>query len=135
MLCDENWNPLLGPALDEAAAAVAAGARLKIGTSRGERLMSDAEEAALRNEWLARAAEQTQARAQADAEQADIEAARQFARLQALRAMNPAEVSGYISARYPAPAGNLAEANAILTRMRDDLETLAIGMAILARKL
>lgn len=80
-------------------------------------------------------AEEVAAAAAAAQDAADRENAKQFARLVALRAMSPAEVSGYISNRYPAPAANLAEANTILTKMRDDLETLAIAVSVLARKL
>ena len=80
-------------------------------------------------------AEEIAAAETAAAEQADREAAAQFQRLVALRDMTPAEVSGYINTRYPAPAASLADANAILTKMRDDIETLAIAVSVLARRL
>lgn len=64
-----------------------------------------------------------------------IETARQFARLKALRDSSPAEVSAYIAGRYQLPVANLAEANTVLARMRDDMETLAIAVSAMARKL
>ena len=78
-------------------------------------------------------AEEIAAADAAAAEQADREAAAQFARLVALRGMTPVEVSGYIATRYLAPAASLADANVILAKMKDDLETLAIAVSILAR--
>ena len=86
-------------------------------------------------EYQAKLAAAAAAAAARAAEIADIDAARQFARLVALRAMSPAGVSSYIATRYSAPAADLPSANAILTKMRDDIETLAIAVAILARRL
>ena len=142
ILYTHDWQPLEGDALAQALADVAAGIRLKRTTDRGECLMHPDEEAALRAEWAAEAesaaaAEAARQAAKADAavQAADAEAAAQFARLAALRTMSPAQVSNYIATRYPAQAANLADANAILTKMRDDIETLAIAVAILARRL
>lgn len=134
-LYEYDGRLLEGQELADAEAAVAAGTRLKVTTSNGERLLSAAEEAAKRAEWAAAETARQIEQAAAAAAQADIEAARQFARLVALRTMTPAEVSAYISTRYPAPAASLAEANTILTKMRDDIETLAIAVAVLARRL
>lgn len=127
-----DGSVLEGQALANAQAAIADGTRLKKTTSLGEVMLSPAEEAAVRAEWNA---PPTGRELQIAKDAADRETAKQFARLVALRGMSPAEVSDYISTRYPAPAANLAEANAILTKMRDDIETLAIAVSVLARRL
>ena len=130
-----DWQPLEGEALAQAIADLAAGVRLKRTTERGDCLMAPADEAALRAEWAAAEVAAAARAAAAAAEPADREAAAQFQRLVALRGMTPAEVSGYINTRYPAPAASLADANVILAKMRDDIETLAIAVSVLARRL
>lgn len=54
----------------------------------------------------------------------DTEAARQYAKLQALRAMSPAQVSSWVDA-------NITD----LASAKDALKTLAIAVGILARRL
>ena len=133
ILYDHDGQPIEGDALAQAIADLAAGVRLKRSTDSGDFLMHPDAEAALRAEWAAARIAAQAAAETAAAEQADREAAAQFARLVALRGMTPAQVSGYIETRYPAPAASLADANVILTKMKDDLETLAIAVSILAR--
>lgn len=86
-------------------------------------------------EYQARLAAEAAAEALKASDTAAIETARQFTRLKALRDASPAEVSAYITGRYQLPVANLAEANVLLGRMKDDIETLAIAVSAMARKI
>ena len=135
MLYDHTGSALTAEAEALARAEIAAGTRLMRTDSLGDHLLASEIESALRLQWLAAQDAAAIAAAARLAELADTEAARQFSRLVALRGLSPAGVSGYIATRYPAPAANLAEANAILVKLRDDVETLAIAVSVLARRL
>ena len=135
MLFDHTGATLTPEAEAQARAEIAAGTRLMRTDSLGDHLFDPAVEPAWRAAWQAAMDAAAVAAAARLAEMADTEAARQFSRLVALRAMSPAQVSTYIATRYPAPAADLPSANAILTKMRDDLETLAIAVSVLARRL
>ena len=135
MLYDHTGSALTAEAEALARAEIAAGTRLMRTDSLGDHLLASEIESALRLQWLAAQDAAAIAAAARLAELADTEAAKQFVRLVALRGLSPAGVSNYIATRYPAPAANLAEANAILVKLRDDVETLAIAVSVLARRL